>query len=188
MVSFDRVFEVLDAPESITDRPGAVDLVDPVGRIELDHVRFRYPAAAEVTVRSLEAPSALGGTDPDRDVLVDVSLVLEPGETVALVGSSGSGKTSLASLLPRLYDVSDGAVRIADLNVDGINDLVLGVVGGDGLGNLHAACGELAQHRRRPGRDRLPPWCRAGDRLPRRGVRRSVGDRSRSRGEDRGGR
>ena len=112
MVSFDRVFEVLDAPESITDRPGAVDLVDPVGRIELDHVRFRYPAAAEVTVRSLEAPSALGGTDPDRDVLVDVSLVLEPGETVALVGSSGSGKTSLASLLPRLYDVSDGAVRI----------------------------------------------------------------------------
>ena len=112
MVSFDRGFEVLDAPESITDRPGAVDLVDPVGRIELDHVRFRYPAAADVTVRSLEAPSALGGTDPDRDVLVDVSLVLEPGETVALVGSSGSGKTSLASLLPRLYDVSDGAVRI----------------------------------------------------------------------------
>ena len=49
MVSFDRVFEVLDAPESITDRPGAVELVDPVGRIELDHVRFRYPAAAEVT-------------------------------------------------------------------------------------------------------------------------------------------
>ena len=112
MVSFERVFEVLDAPEAITDRPGAVDLVEPRGRIELDHVRFRYPAAAQVTVPSLEAPSALGGADPDRDVLVDVSLVIAPGETVALVGASGSGKTSLASLVPRLYDVSDGAVRI----------------------------------------------------------------------------
>jgi ATP-binding cassette subfamily B protein len=112
MVSFERVFEVLDAPEAITDRPGAVDLVEPRGRIELDHVRFRYPAAAQVTVPSLEAPSALGGADPDRDVLVDVSLVIAPGETVALVGASGSGKTSLASLVPRLYDVSDGTVRI----------------------------------------------------------------------------
>jgi len=112
MVSFERVFEVLDAPEAITDRPGAVDLVAPQGRVELDHVRFRYPAAATVTVSSLESPTALGGADPDRDVLADVSLTIRPGETVALVGSSGSGKTSLASLIPRLYDVSDGAVRI----------------------------------------------------------------------------
>ncbi len=112
MVSFERVFEVLDAPEPITDRPGAVDLVAPTGLVELDHVRFRYPAAADVTVASLESPSALGGADPDRDVLLDVSLTIRPGETVALVGSSGSGKTSLASLIPRLYDVSGGAVRI----------------------------------------------------------------------------
>ncbi len=112
MVSFERVFEVLDAPEAITDRPGAVDLINPTGRIEFQHVRFRYPAAATVTVASLEAPGALGGADPDVDVLVDVSMIIESGETVALVGSSGSGKTSLASLLPRMYDVSDGAVRI----------------------------------------------------------------------------
>ena len=112
MVSFERVFEVLDAPEPITDRPGAVDLVAPTGLVELDHVRFRYPAAADVTVASLESPSALGGADPDRDVLVDVSLTIRPGETVALVGSSGSGKTSLASLIPRLYDASGGAVRV----------------------------------------------------------------------------
>jgi ATP-binding cassette subfamily B protein len=112
MVSFERVFEVLDAPEPITDRPGAVDLVAPTGRIELDHVRFRYPKAAEVTVASLEAPGALGGADPDRDVLQDVTLTIAPGETVALVGASGAGKTSLASLVPRLYDVSGGAIRV----------------------------------------------------------------------------
>ena len=112
MVSFERVFEVLDAPEPITDRPGAVDLVAPTGLVELDHVRFRYPAAADVTVTSLESPTALGGADPDRDVLLDVSLTIRPGETIALVGSSGSGKTSLASLIPRLYDVSGGAVRV----------------------------------------------------------------------------
>ncbi len=112
MVSFERVFEVLDAPEHITDRPGAYDLVDPVGLVELDHVSFRYPPGAAVTVASLESTTALGGADPDRDVLVDVSLTIRPGETVALVGASGSGKTSLASLVPRLYDVTGGTVRV----------------------------------------------------------------------------
>jgi ATP-binding cassette subfamily B protein len=112
MVSFERVFEVLDAPESITDRPGAIDLVAPKGRIEFCDVWFRYPAAADVTVRSLEAPSQIVGSDSDRDVLHGVSLVIEPGETVALVGVSGSGKTTLAGLIPRLYDVTGGALLI----------------------------------------------------------------------------
>ena len=117
MVSFERVFEVLDAPESITDRPGAFDLIDPKGLVEFRDVTFRYPVAAEVTVPSLEAPSTIVGHDPDRDVLAGVNLTLHPGETVALVGASGSGKTTLAGLIPRLYDVTGGSVRFDDHDV-----------------------------------------------------------------------
>ncbi len=110
-VSFERVFEVLDAPVSIVDAPAAVDLIDAKGAVEFDDVTFRYPGAADVSIPSLEAPGPQG-VDPDRDVLKHLSLVIKPGETVALVGSSGAGKTTLASLITRLYDVTGGAVRV----------------------------------------------------------------------------
>jgi ATP-binding cassette subfamily B protein len=135
MVSFERVFEVLDAPEPITDRPGAIDLVAPLGRVEFRDVWFRYPAAADVTVKSLEAPSAFAASDPDYDVLQGVSLVIEPGETVALVGASGSGKTTMSGLVPRLYDVTGGALLVdghdvRDLTQHSLRDAI-GVVSQD---------------------------------------------------------
>ena len=133
-VSFDRVFEVLDAPVSIVDKPGAIDLVEPRGSIEFDHVRFRYPEAATVSVASLEAPGAPTG-DPNVDVLHDVTLSIAPGETVAIVGASGSGKSTMAALVPRLYDVTSGAVRIdghdvRDLSGDSLR-AAIGVVSQD---------------------------------------------------------
>jgi len=84
---------------------------------DFESVTFRYPTASEVTVPSLEAPNALLGHDPDRDVLTGLDLTLHPGETVALVGASGAGKTTLASLIPRLYDVTGGRILVDGTDV-----------------------------------------------------------------------
>jgi ATP-binding cassette subfamily B protein len=134
LVSFERVFEVLDFPASIADRPGAVDLVEPVGRVEFEHVWFRHPPGNQVSIASLETPGTPGGEEPSEWILRDVSLVVEPGETVALVGPSGAGKTTIAMLIPRIYEVTQGFV-----NVDGhdVKDLT--------LDTLHAAVGLVPQ-------------------------------------------
>jgi ATP-binding cassette subfamily B protein len=114
-VSFERVFEVLDTPSAIVERPGATDLAGAQGRIELDDVWFRYPAASEVSIASLEADPQSGRPLSDTlgaFVLRGVSATIEPGQLVALVGPSGAGKTTISNLIPRLYDVTSGAVRI----------------------------------------------------------------------------
>ncbi|MFP5578833.1 MAG: ABC transporter ATP-binding protein [Acidimicrobiia bacterium] len=110
-VSFERVFEVLDIRNAIQDRPGAVDLVDVRGEVDLDDVWFTYPTADDVSLPSL----AGAVVDHDRSsgpVLRGVDAHIEPGQLVAIVGPSGAGKTTLTSLLPRLYDVDSGVVRI----------------------------------------------------------------------------
>ncbi|NQW60045.1 ABC transporter ATP-binding protein [bacterium] len=111
-VSFERVFEVLDAPVSIQDAPGAVDLVSARGELELCNVTFRYPPGRSVSIASLEAAGVMQGVDPDTDVLQNISLHVQPGETIALVGVSGAGKSTLASLVPRLYDATAGSILI----------------------------------------------------------------------------
>jgi ATP-binding cassette subfamily B protein len=110
-VSFERVFEVLDTTNPVPDPDEPEPLGTPRGRIEFDHVDFHYPAADVGTLASLEmgAPEKDAPGGPAQ-VLHDITAVLEPGTTTALVGPSGAGKSTLAALVPRLYDVSTGAV------------------------------------------------------------------------------
>lgn len=116
LVSFDRVFEVLDLPPMIREREDAARLQRGQATIEFDHVDFTYPGAGEVSLASLEAV-ALPESPERQQVLFDVSFSVQPGSLVALVGPSGAGKTTISHLAGRLYDVTGGAVRINGLDV-----------------------------------------------------------------------
>jgi ABC-type multidrug transport system fused ATPase/permease subunit len=135
LVSFERVFEVLDLPPMITEKESPRTVPAGGVSVEFDDVRFGYPAAADVSLASLEEVAVLdkrGG----EEVLHGISFTARAGEMVALVGSSGAGKSTIASLVPRLYDVDSGAIRLSDVDVrelsfDALRDTV-GVVTQDG--------------------------------------------------------
>lgn len=135
MVSFERVFEILDLKPLIADKPDAVEVPSGPVSVEFRNVGFAYPAADKVSLASLEEVATLD-TRGGSTVLHDVSFRVEPGQMVALVGSSGAGKSTIASLLPRLYDADSGAVLLAgtdvrDLKSDSIRRTV-GMVTQDG--------------------------------------------------------
>lgn len=135
LVSFERVFEVLDLKPLIEQKPDARAVPEGPVSVEFDNVRFGYPSADKVSLASLEDVATLdtrGGTE----VLRGISFRAGPGQTVALVGSSGAGKSTIAQLLPRLYDTDEGSVRIGgidvrDLTADTLRD-TLGMVTQDG--------------------------------------------------------
>ncbi len=127
VVSFERVFEVLDFPPLITEEPGADSLHEPVGAVTFDHVWFRHPSAAEASLPSLEEGVVVPDDGPGEWILHDVSFTVAPGEFVALVGPSGAGKTTTAMLVPRIHDVVEGRVCIDGHDV---RDLTLASVRG----------------------------------------------------------
>ena len=116
LVSFDRVFEVLDLKPMVDDAPDATELGTDARSIEFDDVHFAYPSAADVSLASLEDVAVLD-TGVSPEVLHGVSFRAEPGQMIALVGPSGAGKTTISQLVPRIYDVTSGSVRVGERDV-----------------------------------------------------------------------
>ncbi|EHR51479.1 ABC-type multidrug transport system, ATPase and permease component [Saccharomonospora marina XMU15] len=134
-VSFERIFEVLDLDPMIKERPDPVPLPEGGVSVEFADVRFSYPSAEKYSLASLEEVATVDSRGGE-EVLHGVSFVAEPGQMVALVGSSGAGKSTIASLLPRLYDPDSGAVRLSGVDVSELSFETLrrtvGVVTQDG--------------------------------------------------------
>ncbi len=117
LVSFERVFEVLDLPPMVGEREGATPLPRGPAELAFHHVDFRYPMAQEVSLASLESIAVAEHAGSENAVLSDIDFTVRPGEMVALVGPSGAGKTTISQLIPRLYDVVAGAITINGTDV-----------------------------------------------------------------------
>jgi ATP-binding cassette, subfamily B, bacterial len=112
LVSFERVFEVVDLPVAISEADDATPLIEPRGHVTFDGVSFRFPAAGESALASLEGPRSDHGEDASDWILRDIDVDIPPGSMVAIVGPSGAGKSTLSSLVPRLYDATEGRVML----------------------------------------------------------------------------
>ena len=131
LVSFERVFEVLDLEPMVAEKPGASVLPSGAAAVEFSGVRFAYPTASQVSLASLESVAKLDSS-PSVEVLHGVTFRAEPGQLVALVGPSGAGKTTISQLVTRMYDVNAGSVRVGgqdvrDVTMQSLRDAV-GVV------------------------------------------------------------
>lgn len=116
LVSFERVFEILDLPPMIREKTDPKPIPPGPAKIVFDHVAFRYPSPSEVSLASLES-IAVPDKRIQKTVLQDVSFAVGSGQLVALVGPSGAGKTTITHLVPRLYDVQGGVIRINGLDI-----------------------------------------------------------------------
>ena len=116
LVSFERVFEVLDLAPMVTSKPDAKSLTTAMPRVEFKDVTFRYPKADEISLASLESAAKLETVD-SGEILKGISFIAEPGALTALVGPSGAGKTTIGALIPRLYDVTGGSIEIDGLDI-----------------------------------------------------------------------
>jgi len=119
LVSFERVFEVLDLEPMVRDNPGAKEFKASKPSVVFDHVEFRYPTADEISLASLEMVAKKEIVDSGV-VLKDLSFTCAPGTLTAIVGPSGAGKSTISGLLPRLYDVTKGSISIDGINVKDI--------------------------------------------------------------------
>src|SRR3954449_10843527 len=128
LVSFDRVFEVLDLPSLIQEQPGAIALPATASSLEFEDVTFGYPRADESSLASLEGVARTESRD-SGEVLHGLSFEAEPGQMIALVGPSGAGKTTVTHLVARLYDATSGTVRVGghdvrDVTLQSLEDVV----------------------------------------------------------------